>query len=101
VERRDFNLKIRAVDDKGTFVGLGAVYGNVDLGGDVIDAGAFSRTLSAGKSFAVAARSIEPNRPLQDHRHPRRPSGQRHTDAFRPNCAEGLHIHAGRSRQGP
>jgi uncharacterized protein len=34
-------------------VGLGAVYGNVDLGGDVIDPGAFSRTLSAGKSFPV------------------------------------------------
>jgi HK97 family phage prohead protease len=53
VERRDFNLKIKSLDDAGTFVGLGAVYGNVDLGGDVIDPGAFSRTLSAGKSFPV------------------------------------------------
>jgi HK97 family phage prohead protease len=53
MERRDFNLKIKSLDDAGTFVGLGAVYGNVDLGGDVIDPGAFSRTLSAGKSFPV------------------------------------------------
>jgi uncharacterized protein len=53
MERRDFNLKIKSVDDAGTFVGLGAVYGNVDLGNDVIDPGAFSRTLSAGKSFPV------------------------------------------------
>jgi uncharacterized protein len=53
MERRDFNLKIKSLDDAGTFVGLGAVYGNVDLGNDVIDPGAFSRTLSAGKSFPV------------------------------------------------
>src|ERR1700733_2706462 len=53
MERRDFNLKIKSLDDAGTFVGLGAVYGNVDLGNDVIDPGAFTRTLSAGKSFPV------------------------------------------------
>jgi uncharacterized protein len=53
VERHDFSLKIKSLDDAGAFVGLGAVYGNVDLGGDVIDPGAFSRTLSAGKSFPV------------------------------------------------
>jgi uncharacterized protein len=53
MERRDFNLKIKSLDDAGTFVGLGAVYGNVDLGGDVIDPGAFSRTLNAAKSFPV------------------------------------------------
>jgi HK97 family phage prohead protease len=46
-------LKIKSLDDAGTFVGLGAVYGNVDLGNDVIDPGAFSRTLNAGKSFPV------------------------------------------------
>jgi uncharacterized protein len=53
MERRDFNLKIKSLDDEGAFVGLGAVYGNVDLGGDVIDPGAFSRTLNAAKSFPV------------------------------------------------
>jgi HK97 family phage prohead protease len=53
VERRAVSLRIKSLDDKGTFVGLGAVYGNVDLGNDVIDPGAFTRTLSAGKSFPV------------------------------------------------
>jgi uncharacterized protein len=54
VERRDFNLRIKSVDEAaGTFIGLGAVYGNVDLGNDVIDPGAFTRTLGAGKSFPV------------------------------------------------
>jgi HK97 family phage prohead protease len=53
VERRDFNLKIKSIDDAGTFVGMGAVYNNVDLGGDLIEPGAFSRTLSAGKKFPV------------------------------------------------
>lgn len=53
MERRDFNLKIKSIDDQGTFTGMASVYGNVDLGGDVVDAGAFSRTLSPGKTFPV------------------------------------------------
>ncbi|MBB5331870.1 HK97 family phage prohead protease [Tunturiibacter gelidoferens] len=53
MERHDFSLKIKSIDDAGQFVGLGAVYNNVDLGNDVIDPGAFSRTLSAGKKFPV------------------------------------------------
>ncbi|WP_187143426.1 HK97 family phage prohead protease [Terriglobus albidus] len=53
MEHRDFNLKIKSVDDAGTFVGMASVYGNVDLGNDVVDAGAFSRTLIPGKTFPV------------------------------------------------
>jgi uncharacterized protein len=53
VERRDFNLKIKSIDDAGKFVGMGAVYNNVDLGGDLIEPGAFTRTLSAGKKWPV------------------------------------------------
>lgn len=53
MDHRNFNLKIKSLDDAGTFVGLGAVYGNVDLGGDVIDPGAFSRTLSPGKQWPI------------------------------------------------
>ena len=53
MERHSFQLKIKAVDDAGTFTGMAAVYGNVDLGNDVIDPGAFTRTLSTGKSFPV------------------------------------------------
>jgi HK97 family phage prohead protease len=53
VERKRFSLKIKSVDDTGTFTGLGAAYNNVDLGGDRILPGAFTRTLAAGKQFPL------------------------------------------------
>jgi uncharacterized protein len=53
VERASFNLKIKSVDEAGKFVGVGAVFGNVDLGGDRILPGAFTRTLAAGKQFPL------------------------------------------------
>jgi HK97 family phage prohead protease len=53
LERKRITLKIRSVDDTGSFTGLGAVYGNVDLGGDQIMPGAFTRTLAAGKQFPL------------------------------------------------
>jgi hypothetical protein len=37
-------LKIKSLSDGGTFQGLAAVYGNVDLGGDSIAPGAFAST---------------------------------------------------------
>jgi HK97 family phage prohead protease len=53
VERASFNLKIKSVDDAGKFTGVGAVFGNVDLGGDRIVPGAFARTLAAGKQYPL------------------------------------------------
>jgi uncharacterized protein len=53
VERANFSLKIKSVDEAGKFTGIGAVYNNVDLGGDKILPGAFSRTLAAGKAFPL------------------------------------------------
>ena len=53
MERKRFSLKIKSVDESGSFVGLGAVYGNTDLGGDQIMPGAFSRTLATGKQWPV------------------------------------------------
>jgi HK97 family phage prohead protease len=53
-ERKRFSLKIKAVDDTtGTFTGMGAVTGNVDLGGDKIMPGAFTRTLAGAKQFPL------------------------------------------------
>jgi HK97 family phage prohead protease len=48
---KDFKFFMKAVADTGSFEGMAAVYGNVDLGGDVIEAGAFTRTIknSGGK----------------------------------------------------
>ena len=42
-----------SVDDAGKFTGIAAVYGNVDLGGDKIMPGAFTRTLAAGKQYPL------------------------------------------------
>jgi uncharacterized protein len=53
VEKRDFIFKIKSIDDAGNFTGMAATYGNVDLGGDRIIPGAFSKTLSAGRKFPV------------------------------------------------
>jgi HK97 family phage prohead protease len=53
LERKRFTLKIKSVDDTGSFTGLGAVYNTVDLGGDSILPGAFTRTLAAGKQFPL------------------------------------------------
>jgi HK97 family phage prohead protease len=45
-EEKDLRFEVKAVEDSGAFTGLAAVYGNVDLGGDVIEPGAFTKTLS-------------------------------------------------------
>lgn len=42
----DVPFEIKAVSDDGLFSGYGAVFGNVDLGGDVIHAGAFAGTIA-------------------------------------------------------
>lgn len=42
---KDFRLKLKSLEDDGTFEGYAAVFGNVDLDGDRIDPAAFNRTL--------------------------------------------------------
>jgi HK97 family phage prohead protease len=47
MQKRDFGFKIKSFDDsEGTFEGDLAVYGNVDLGGDVIQPNAFKRSIA-------------------------------------------------------
>ena len=72
MERKRFSLKIKSVDDTGTFTGLGAAYNNVDLGGDKIMPGAFTRTLAAGKQFPLLWQHdpSESNRHRTSHRYP-------------------------------
>jgi HK97 family phage prohead protease len=43
--RRDFELTLKSLTGQGVFEGLAAVYGNTDLQGDVIEPGAFSKTI--------------------------------------------------------
>src|SRR6266566_5269881 len=39
-------LQIKSLDEAGRFVGLASTYGNVDLGGDVVEPGAFQKTIT-------------------------------------------------------
>jgi hypothetical protein len=44
---RDLEIEIKDIGESdGTFVGLASVYGNEDLGGDIVEPGAFTKTLS-------------------------------------------------------
>lgn len=45
MERKFFKLKLDTLEDTGNFSGYGAVFNNVDLGKDIIDVGAFNRTI--------------------------------------------------------
>ncbi len=44
--QKTFKLEIKEFGNDGVFTGMASVYGNRDLGGDVVEAGAFSKTLS-------------------------------------------------------
>lgn len=37
----DFPMQVKSLDDVGTFEGYASVYGNLDLGGDIVEKGAF------------------------------------------------------------
>lgn len=45
-QRKAFAFELKSSTDDGTFVGIASVYGNKDLQGDVVDKGAFTKTLS-------------------------------------------------------
>lgn len=42
---KEFQLEIKEMDDEGNFSGHAAVFGNVDLKGDIIQKGAFKKTI--------------------------------------------------------
>lgn len=46
IKQRSLRLEIKALNEDGTFEGLLSPYGNVDGGGDVVEAGAFTKSLS-------------------------------------------------------
>ncbi len=62
IETKSFPLKVKSVAEDGTFEGYAAVFGNVDLDGDVIDPKAFNRSLSQQKSVPILWQH-EPARP--------------------------------------
>jgi len=46
---KNFTLEIKSVEDTGVFTGYASVFGNLDSDGEVIDKGAFKRTLDHSK----------------------------------------------------
>jgi hypothetical protein len=48
-----FELEIKEVSEDGTFTGIASVYGIEDLDGDVIDKGAFKKTISENSTIPI------------------------------------------------
>lgn len=53
LERKTFRFDVKQMDEEGVFEGYAAVFGNVDLQGDVIDPGAFTKTLKENSKFPL------------------------------------------------
>ena len=53
MEKKVFKFDIKAVEDSGKFEGYASVFGNVDLGWDVIEKGAFTKTLAEKGKFPL------------------------------------------------
>jgi uncharacterized protein len=49
MQNKSFKLELKSLSEQGTFTGMASVFGNVDLGGDVVEPGAFSRSLQHKK----------------------------------------------------
>jgi len=45
LEKLAIPFEVKELSDSGEFIGIASVYGNVDMGGDVVDPGAFTKTI--------------------------------------------------------
>lgn len=62
-----FPLEIKALDDEGSFEGYGAIFGNVDSGGDRIVPGAFAESLAKHRREGSTVKMLwnhDPARPI-------------------------------------
>lgn len=64
MEQRGFKFDVKSIDEQGIFEGYAAVFGNEDLGGDIIEPGAFKKTLQEN-----------PRMPILWQHNPREPIG--------------------------
>jgi len=56
IEYKSFQLKLDDVDSKGTIRGYASTFGNIDLGFDVVDKGAFKKSIKENKGvFPILA----------------------------------------------
>ncbi|MDT8071201.1 MAG: HK97 family phage prohead protease [Terriglobia bacterium] len=63
-EKKDLRFEIKSIAEDGTFTGMAAVYGNTDLQGDVIEPGAFTRTLKDHNGEIKLLWQHDPSKPL-------------------------------------
>lgn len=50
---KNFKFKVDEIDEKGVFEGYAAVFGNVDRSGDIIEEGAFTKTLLENPTLPI------------------------------------------------
>jgi HK97 family phage prohead protease len=53
METKVFRMSIKEMDEEGKFQGYLSVFNNVDYGGDLVEPGAFKKTLSENKAFPL------------------------------------------------
>lgn len=53
MERKTFEFEIKELNEEGKFSGYLSTFGNVDAGNDMVDAGAFKKTLREKKGFPL------------------------------------------------
>ena len=53
MDRKQIRFDVKAEGETRTISGRGSVYGNVDLGGDVVLPGAFTKSLASGRKVAM------------------------------------------------
>ena len=67
MKTKDFALHVKDVSDEGTFVGYGSIFGNADSYGEIVEPGAFLKSLSRptkGKSKPLMLWQHNPNEPI-------------------------------------
>lgn len=53
MEQKGFKFDIKSIDEQGIFEGYAAVFNNEDLGGDIIEPGAFKKTLKENPKMPI------------------------------------------------
>jgi uncharacterized protein len=54
MEKKQFLFELKELKETGEFEGYAAIFGNLDKGGDIIEAGAFTKTLLEKKEFPLS-----------------------------------------------
>src|SRR5947208_4374520 len=64
MEQLNVRLQVKSLDEQGRFSGLASVYGNVDLGGDVIEPGAFTKSINDSRGAVPLLFSHDLEQPI-------------------------------------